>query len=95
MQTVRNDAVQTARKSITAFAQQHTEEAGANSVNNEPPLWGVILGTLGRQGSHKQLQVHSSPMSQLLSRMTTYYPGNNVATEHVIDVHSLHPYPSI
>ncbi|KAF7355102.1 2-(3-amino-3-carboxypropyl)histidine synthase subunit 1 [Mycena sanguinolenta] len=48
MHTVRDDAVQTARKSIAAFAQP---EAIA-----EAPLWGVILGTLGRQGSFKQLQ---------------------------------------
>lgn len=49
MHTVRDDAVQTARKSIAAFTQP---EAIA-----EAPLWGVILGTLGRQGSFKQLQV--------------------------------------
>ncbi|KAJ7937285.1 putative diphthamide synthesis protein-domain-containing protein [Mycena leptocephala] len=48
MHAVRDDAVQTARKSIAAFT--HT---GATS---EVPLWGVILGTLGRQGSFKQLQ---------------------------------------
>ncbi|KAJ7276157.1 Diphthamide synthesis [Mycena haematopus] len=48
MHAVRDDAVQTARKSIAAFAQP---EAIA-----EAPLWGVILGTLGRQGSFKQLQ---------------------------------------
>ncbi|KAJ6599313.1 putative diphthamide synthesis protein-domain-containing protein [Mycena vulgaris] len=48
MHTVRDDAVQTARKSIAAFAR---EEAISSA-----PLWGVILGTLGRQGSFKQLQ---------------------------------------
>ncbi|KAJ7781499.1 putative diphthamide synthesis protein-domain-containing protein [Mycena metata] len=48
MHTVRDDAVQTARKSIAAFADE--------DVVSEAPLWGVILGTLGRQGSFKQLQ---------------------------------------
>ncbi|KAJ7086647.1 diphthamide synthesis protein [Mycena epipterygia] len=48
MHTVRDDAVQTARKSITAFSR---EDAVSSA-----PLWGVILGTLGRQGSFKQLQ---------------------------------------
>ncbi|KAJ3519698.1 hypothetical protein NMY22_g13083 [Coprinellus aureogranulatus] len=46
MQSVRHDAVTAARKSISAF------EGGGN----EPPLWGVILGTLGRQGNFKQMQ---------------------------------------
>ncbi|KAJ7507524.1 putative diphthamide synthesis protein-domain-containing protein [Mycena galericulata] len=48
MHAVRDDAVQTARKSIAAFAH---EDAASDA-----PLWGVILGTLGRQGSFKQLQ---------------------------------------
>ncbi|KAF8211375.1 Diphthamide synthesis [Mycena galopus ATCC 62051] len=48
MHAVRDDAVQTARKSIAAFAQ--------SEAIDEAPLWGVILGTLGRQGSFKQLQ---------------------------------------
>ncbi|KAJ7638595.1 putative diphthamide synthesis protein-domain-containing protein [Roridomyces roridus] len=42
MHEVRDDAVQTARKSISSAS--------------DAPLWGVILGTLGRQGSFKQLQ---------------------------------------
>lgn len=46
MQRVRDDAVQVARRSIAAFSP------------DSPPLWGVILGTLGRQGNFKQLQVH-------------------------------------
>lgn len=46
MQSIRHDAVTTARKSIAAFERR----------DNEPPLWGVILGTLGRQGNLKQMQ---------------------------------------
>ncbi|KAG6880076.1 hypothetical protein C0992_006888 [Termitomyces sp. T32_za158] len=48
MQSARDDAVQTARRSIAAFARE--ERSGP------PPPWGVILGTLGRQGNFKQLQ---------------------------------------
>ncbi|KAJ6510045.1 putative diphthamide synthesis protein-domain-containing protein [Mycena vitilis] len=48
MHAVRDDAVQTARKSIDVFARAEKD--------SEAPLWGVILGTLGRQGSFKQLQ---------------------------------------
>lgn len=64
MKTVRNDAVQTARKSIDTFAHRSVTNAETTSVAkslsdplDEPPMWGVILGTLGRQGSFKQLQV--------------------------------------
>lgn len=44
----------TARKSINDIA--HKASAGdASSV--EAPVWGVVLGTLGRQGNFRQLQV--------------------------------------
>ena len=55
MQTVRDDAVQIARKSIAAFPE--SPEGALDKKTATPPLWGVILGTLGRQGSFKQLQV--------------------------------------
>lgn len=55
MQTMRDDAVQVARKSLPSHSIAH-DESGPPS-NNDSPLWGVILGTLGRQGSFKQLQV--------------------------------------
>jgi len=55
MQEVRHDAVTTAKKSIKATAQ--SENPGSLVMNSDSPLWGVILGTLGRQGSFKQLQV--------------------------------------
>lgn len=47
MRTLRDDAVQTARNSIKEF-EKHEDDV---------PLWGVILGTLGRQGSFKQMKV--------------------------------------
>lgn len=58
MRTARDEAVQNARKSIEAFSSPSSiarERIPSNDA--EPPLWGVILGTLGRQGSFKQLQV--------------------------------------
>ena len=58
MQEVRNDAVTTAKKSIRTIDQDKYPEPP--SARSDPPLWGVILGTLGRQGSPKQLQVRFS-----------------------------------
>lgn len=52
MQTFRDDAVQAARKSIKSLS-----EITPSSPDDPPPLWGVILGTLGRQGNLKQMQV--------------------------------------
>ena len=48
MQSVRDNAVQTARRSIPD---------SESNVQDDAPLWGVILGTLGRQGNLNQLQV--------------------------------------
>ncbi|KAF8742425.1 hypothetical protein AX14_004641 [Amanita brunnescens Koide BX004] len=48
MQTMRNDAVKIAKKDILACSQALDEASR--------PVWGVILGTLGRQGNLKQLQ---------------------------------------
>jgi len=52
MQSVRDNAVQAARKSIINFSQDRPSTA-----EESQPLWGVILGTLGRQGNLKQMQV--------------------------------------
>lgn len=59
MRSVRHEAVQTARRSIDALA--HSESAISGPA--EPPLWGVVLGTLGRQGSFKQLQAITHQLS--------------------------------
>ncbi|KAI0033353.1 diphthamide synthesis protein [Vararia minispora EC-137] len=50
---IRNNAVQVARKSIDSFTTASLKDV-------TPPLWGVVLGTLGRQGSFKQLQACST-----------------------------------
>lgn len=56
MTAVRSQAVRTARNSITG----RSEPTGGVDGSEEDPLWGIVLGTLGRQGSFKQLQVTSS-----------------------------------
>lgn len=61
MRTIRDEAVQTARRSINALtstplADENGLQRSSPSKDKEPPLWGVVLGTLGRQGSFKQLQ---------------------------------------
>lgn len=55
MQGARHDAVTMARKSVNAITQD--ENSGSAPMSSESELWGVILGTLGRQGSFRQLQV--------------------------------------
>lgn len=57
MQTVRDNAVQSARKSIVV--QTH-KARDIQEDDDATPLWGVILGTLGRQGNFKQLKVKPS-----------------------------------
>ncbi|KAF7776364.1 hypothetical protein Agabi119p4_4757 [Agaricus bisporus var. burnettii] len=52
MQTVRNQAIQTAKRSVDAYRSPGMIEDRFNNT----PLWGVILGTLGRQGSFNQLR---------------------------------------
>jgi len=57
MMSVRDEAVRTARASVLSLGM----DAPVDQHDDLRPLWGVVLGTLGRQGSLKQLQVHSSP----------------------------------
>ena len=52
MQSVRDNAVRTARESIAALSRKSPDVQ-----RDTMPLWGVVLGTLGRQGNFKQLQV--------------------------------------
>lgn len=62
MTAVRSEAIHTARKSI------HAVEGTRNGAANEEPVWGIVLGTLGRQGSFRQLQVchHSAEQTSSL-----------------------------
>ena len=64
MRSIRDEAVQNARRSIDVFASPATTgEELVLRKNTEIPLWGVILGTLGRQGSFKQLQAITHQLS--------------------------------
>ncbi|PSS35440.1 hypothetical protein PHLCEN_2v1595 [Hermanssonia centrifuga] len=66
MRTVRDQAVQAARRSIDAIGSSTTNNEIIRpppSGNSNSPLWGVILGTLGRQGSFKQLQAITHQLS--------------------------------
>jgi 2-(3-amino-3-carboxypropyl)histidine synthase len=56
MTSVRSNAIRTARKSIEELGGER-DHGDAPDDHSEDPIWGVILGTLGRQGSFKQLQV--------------------------------------
>lgn len=59
MQLTRSEAIKAARKSIQEFhGRRHACTLTTSMTVTDPPRpWGVILGTLGRQGSFKQLQV--------------------------------------
>ena len=57
MRAARSDAVMTARKSIGDIAHRASV---ADTSADETPAWGVVLGTLGRQGNFRQLQVRGS-----------------------------------
>jgi 2-(3-amino-3-carboxypropyl)histidine synthase len=68
MRAVRHEAVENARRSIGAFATPDAHanltpasDSSASSLN--APLWGVVLGTLGRQGSFRQLQAITHQLS--------------------------------
>ncbi|CCL99445.1 uncharacterized protein FIBRA_01463 [Fibroporia radiculosa] len=64
MRAVRNEAVRVARHSVAAFASSSsTSSSITTSHRSASPLWGVILGTLGRQGSFKQLQAITHQLS--------------------------------
>jgi 2-(3-amino-3-carboxypropyl)histidine synthase len=54
MRMVRQKAVQAAQTSLSTLSRDHLRIA---SEPGPECLWGVILGTLGRQGSFKQMQV--------------------------------------
>jgi len=71
MRTIRDDAVQTARKSIASLPETQTQQDTGRDLTSstEPdpsqdgPVWGVILGTLGRQGSFRQLQAIANQLA--------------------------------
>ena len=61
MRSTRNDAVQTARMNIRRIARQPGDADGdADLTKPEVPTWGLILGTLGRQGNVGHIKVSFS-----------------------------------
>ena len=86
MQAVRHDAVTTAKKSIKAITQ--SKNSGSILMNSDSPLWGVILGTLGRQGSLKQLQVRQ--FQKLPKKSYSQTLGDYKTTKGVLDFHALY-----
>ncbi|KAI1782071.1 Diphthamide synthesis [Ganoderma leucocontextum] len=111
MRTIRDEAVQTARRSISAYSHSRSQaqaqaeshlpsppptpdrtavpHSQSSSSSDETPMWGVILGTLGRQGSFKQLraitqQLAGAPrpipyMPILLSELSLALFGEHIA----------------
>ncbi|KAF8559061.1 diphthamide synthesis protein [Imleria badia] len=68
MRRIRDQAIQSARKSITSLppSLDPTELDPTTKLSGpvrHSQLWGVILGTLGRQGSFKQLQAITHQLS--------------------------------
>lgn len=62
MKSIRGNAIQQARSSVSLASLNALPPTTNSTVSNitsrtEKQSWGVILGTLGRQGSLKQLQV--------------------------------------
>ncbi|TFL05891.1 diphthamide synthesis protein [Pterulicium gracile] len=58
MHSARFDAVQSARRTISSISAH-----SGGGEEESSPLWGVILGTLGRQGSFKQLRAIITQLS--------------------------------
>ena len=67
MRRLRDQAVQSARESITSLPPPDPTKldphTGLSGPGQHGQLWGVILGTLGRQGSFKQLQAITHQLS--------------------------------
>ncbi|KZT74297.1 Diphthamide synthesis [Daedalea quercina L-15889] len=68
MRTVRDEAVQAARRSIVGLASSPDPDTSLAAAPG-PPLWGVVLGTLGRQGSFRQLQAITHQLSSSRTRI--------------------------
>jgi len=61
MRTARSDAVTAARRSVDDIAHK---ASAVDTSASEASAWGVVLGTLGRQGNFKQLQAITRQMTQ-------------------------------
>jgi hypothetical protein len=90
MQSIRDSAVQAARKSLINLSNDRPSTA------EEPqPLWGVILGTLGRQGNLKQMQVCFDTSWCINRRLTNIKLGSNTSVTGFKKPHSVYSDTSI
>jgi 2-(3-amino-3-carboxypropyl)histidine synthase len=73
MRAARGDAVTAARKSVDDITHR---ASAVDTVEGKAPSWGVVLGTLGRQGNFKQLQVRgiTSVSPDLLILISSQHP---------------------
>ena len=53
MSEMRSQAIRSAQATLETGNRRNIADS-----EHENPVWGVVLGTLGRQGNLKQLQVH-------------------------------------
>lgn len=53
MSAMRSQAIRSARETLDVLENRASREGEQDDV----PMWGVVLGTLGRQGNFNQLQV--------------------------------------
>jgi diphthamide synthase subunit DPH2 len=90
MQAVRDDAVQAARKSIKGFT-----DIASSTPEDSLPLWGVILGTLGRQGNLKQMQVCGALDLSMSLSITLFFKGRNAPARSVKVADTLPPNPPL
>jgi 2-(3-amino-3-carboxypropyl)histidine synthase len=93
MRAVRADAVRTARKSIEPREIAGSASEGKPGVQASSPLWGVVLGTLGRQGNFKQLQVNEP--SSFFAALAHASLGNYTPDDHPPDTGSTHADPTL
>lgn len=96
MRSARSDAVVAARKSIGDIAYKADT---SNTSAGEAPAWGVVLGTLGRQGNLKQLQVRGfrllCPTVQDPYSSPQPSAGHHETVDTISNTNTLRSYPSL
>lgn len=96
MRSARSDAVVAARKSIGDIAQK---ASAVDSSADEAPAWGVVLGTLGRQGNFKQLQVCGfqtpTPHESRSLLSSQFSAGHHETIDPISNANTLRSYPSL
>lgn len=89
MRLVRENAVQSARQSLKCISENGSVDKGFTN------LWGVVLGTLGRQGNVKQLQVSTSTIEMDLNCILFFFFSLKAITHQLEKSESPVPYVQI